>query len=92
MITDRPDITESASTINPGWLQIETGFLLLQDKFVNENGINDVSIYNLASTLFRFGLSESVELRAAGSYQIFNSENNIEKSEFSGISDLMVGA
>jgi hypothetical protein len=40
----------------------------------------------------RFGLSESVELRAAGSYKIFNSENIINKKEISGISDLLVGA
>ncbi len=92
LITDRPDITESASTVPTGLLQIETGFLLLQDEFANENSITDVSIYNLAGTLLRFGLSESVELRAAGSYQIFKSENTINKTEFSGISDLLIGA
>ncbi len=91
LITDRPDITESASTVHPGWLQIETGFLLLQDEFANENGITDVSIYNLAGTLLRFGISESVELRAAGSYRIFKSENSFDKTEFSGISDLLIG-
>jgi hypothetical protein len=92
LITDRPDITESAATVHPGWLQIETGFLLLQDDFVNENGITDVSIYNLAGTLLRFGLSESVELRVTGSYRIFKTENSFDRKEFSGISDLLVGA
>jgi hypothetical protein len=36
LITDRPDIAESAVIVHPDWLQIETGFTLLQDNFFGE--------------------------------------------------------
>lgn len=91
LITDRPDITESASIIHPGWLQIETGFSLLKDSFVDEAIVNDLSIYDLASTLLRYGISGSVELRTGGSYQIFKSDKGSSKNEVTGISDLMIG-
>lgn len=91
LITDRPDITESASIVHPGWLQIETGFLLLKDNFVDEAVLNDLSIYNLAGTLLRLGVSGSVELRAGGAYQIFKSTKGINKNEVTGISDLLIG-
>src|SRR5678815_5712327 len=52
--TDRPDQTESPVTISKNWMQIEHGFDAETD---NENSILG------SSTLFRYGLSERVELR-----------------------------
>ena len=91
LITDRPDITESASIVYPGWLQIETGFSLLNDNFVDETVVNDLIIYNLAGTLLRYGISGSVELRAGGAYQIFKSTKGINVNKVTGISDLIIG-
>jgi hypothetical protein len=91
LITDRPDITESAAIIHPGWLQIETGFVLLQDNFLEEAVINDLKIYNLAGTLLRYGVSSSVELRAGASYRIHELRNGITDTTITGISDLLIG-
>ena len=91
LITDRPDITESASIVHPGWLQIETGFLLLQDSFLKDAVINDLKTYNLAGTLLRFGVSSSIELRAAAGYQVYELTNGTIDSSISGISDLLIG-
>lgn len=91
LITDRPDITESPNTVFPGWLQIESGFSFSETEFTNELGVNKVNVYNLAGTLFRFGLSRIVELRAGGGYQIKHTENNVESTDVSGISDILIG-
>jgi hypothetical protein len=91
IITDRPDITESASTVHPGWLQIETGFLLLQDSFLEDAVINDLKIYNIAGTLLRYGVSASVELRAGAAYRIHELTKGITDTTITGISDLLIG-
>lgn len=89
LITDRPDITESASTINPGWLQIETGFSLAMDKF--NDGTTSLNSYTLAGTLLRFGITNAIELRAGGGYQIEKTETGNIEDEVSGLSDIVVG-
>ena len=91
LITDRPDVTESASIIYPGWLQVETGFSLSRYNSPEGENVNDISTYNLAGTLLRLGLSESVELRAGGSYKILSSDGFGTNSDISGISDLLIG-
>jgi hypothetical protein len=91
LITDRPDITESASIIHPGWLQIETGFALLQDNFLEDAVINDLKIYNLAGTLLRYGVSSSVELRAGAAYRIHELTKGVTDNSITGISDLLIG-
>jgi len=59
LVTDRPDQTESAVTVAPGYLQVETGVLLTRD---NSAG-RDLEATELLGTLVRIGISERVELR-----------------------------
>ena len=76
IITDRPDQTESASTINKQSLQIETGLLITQKIDLDENNLY------LPSSLFRIGLTDRTELRIF--HQIQNI-NNISDMEFNNI-------
>ncbi len=59
LITDRPDATESPNTMAKGFLQIETG--AFYETFEDNNIKNEAYTYN--TTLVRFGLLESLELR-----------------------------
>lgn len=61
IITDRPDQTESASTIAPGFVQIETGAAFISD---DEDGL-ETETFEFPSTLLRIGLVDRVELRIA---------------------------
>jgi hypothetical protein len=59
IVTDRPDQTESSSTVGGGSFQIEAG---LEVGFEGEDGIS--TRYILApTTLFRYGITEGIELR-----------------------------
>lgn len=65
LITDRPDQTESSSTVPKNTLQIETGFIL-------ENFKNDQYEFNnwgLGTTLLRYGVWDNFELRLGSYYQ-----------------------
>ncbi len=65
LITDRPDQTESSSTVTKNTLQIETGFIF-------ENYKNDqVEFENLGlgTTLLRYGVWDNFELRLGSYYQ-----------------------
>jgi Putative MetA-pathway of phenol degradation len=55
--TDRPDQTESAFLVPPGWLQFELGF--------NKHGSNDTfpQEYFLPTLLSKYGINKYVELR-----------------------------
>ena len=59
LITDRPDQTESPTTISKGFLQIETGSYYESFK---ENNIK-YEAYTYNTTLLRFGLLNNLELR-----------------------------
>lgn len=72
LITDRPDITESALSIPKNRLQIETGFLFLKRENLNLNsGFNpDSGFYtavnkdiSVPGVLLRYGISSFAELR-----------------------------
>ena len=79
IITDRPDQTESASTIECGSLQIETGILI-------ENYDEDFNYLYLPTTLFRLGVTQSIELRFVNqleqSRHRLESVNEINKTNF----------
>jgi hypothetical protein len=63
IITDRPDITESAVTVPRGDFQIENGFLF-ENQSLEEKGIkSNIHNYTISSTLFRIGLLSKFELR-----------------------------
>ncbi len=59
LVTDRPDATESPSTVAPGFIQIETGGFY--ERF-EDNGITSES-YTFNTTLVRLGLLDNLELR-----------------------------
>jgi hypothetical protein len=62
--TDRPDQTESSSTVPKKTLQIEMGFALQGDKANTENSLN----YSLFNTLLRYGVFDNFELRLGMAY------------------------
>ena len=69
IITDRPDQTESSSTIEAGSIQIETGVLLEETSSSSQK-----SLY-APSTLFRIGLTDKIEFRIVNQFihKILNS-------------------
>ena len=84
MITDRPDQTESSSTIPRGSFQVEAGLLF--------GDLNNKAqrLYLLPTTLFRYGLTRGIELRLGENLVNYNSESSLE-NRF-GFSDLEFGA
>ncbi len=83
IITDRPDQTESSSTVGNGNLQIETGF---QIEFEGDDQNSNRQI--LAPTnLFRYGITESIEIRLLSQFETLRNSN----ISVQGISDLEVG-
>ena len=59
LITDRPDATESPTTIAPGFIQVETGGFY--ESFEDNNIKSESFTYN--TTLVRLGLLDNLELR-----------------------------
>lgn len=85
IITDRPDQTESSSTIPKGSLQIEAGVLI-------ESSKNDVFSERqiLAPTaLWRYGITKGIELRALTQYESI--KNKLTDETYDGLSDLEIG-
>lgn len=64
LITDRPDMTESASVAPLYSLQIEAGSMLEYQK----NVITTDENYTIAGVLLRFGISKKTEIRPGSSY------------------------
>jgi hypothetical protein len=59
LVTDRPDRTESAAVVAPGYVQVETGVLFTRD----EEGAAEVEVVEGPGTLVRIGLGGRTELR-----------------------------
>ena len=74
--TDRPDQTESPTTITLGHIQVESGIAIEKE----QSNIN---------TLFRFGMFNGVELRLNSNYLINDQISSLRKSSFT---DFEVGA
>lgn len=83
IITDRPDQTESSSTVGRGNLQMESG-LLIGFEGDEQSSIRQI----LAPTnLLRYGISKSIEIRLLSQFETQKSgEQSIQ-----GISDLEIG-
>jgi len=81
IVTDRPDQTESTTTVPNKTIQIEMGF-------GNEN-YNGEKLSLLPTALFRYGLSKKIELRFVEQLTAFN-ENTLSEKEF-GLSDIELG-
>ena len=86
IITDRPDQTESSSTIPKGNIQIESGILFgtNEDEFFSEE------ILLAPTILWRYGISNKIELRLLTEF-ISLKDEIISKKE-SGLTDLQLGA
>ena len=84
IVTDRPDQTESSSTVHAGALQIESG-VLVGDEWSNNTSNRQVL---LPTNLFRYGITRVVELRVLNQYEINKSNSN---EQFQGFSDIEVG-
>ena len=74
--TDRPDQTESAVVLSSGQIQIESGISIES----SQSNIN---------TLFKFGMTEGIEIRINSNYIINDELSFMKKSSFS---DFEVGA
>ena len=81
IVTDRPDQTEASSTVGLGNLQIESGILI---QFEDAGRFRRI----LAPTnLFRYGLTEGIELRLLSEYAI----DKFGDFNIDGITDLQIG-
>ncbi len=85
IVTDRPDQTESSSTVPRGSMQIESGVLL---GFTGDN-LFSVKQLLMPTTLLRFGLTEGIELRVFNQFERI--KNQINDKEVEGFSDLEIG-
>ena len=83
IVTDRPDQTESSSTVGSGNLQLESGFLI---GFEGSGSFSTRQIL-LPTTLFRYGLTKGIEIRVLSQYET----NKIENNTIQGISDIQIG-
>jgi hypothetical protein len=82
IITDRPDQTESSSTIPVKSLQIEAGALFQRSGGIKANAY--------PSVLWRYGVTKNFELRLLTQFETSKLVNSSTKN--SGISDLQIGA
>lgn len=85
IVTDRPDQTESSSTVPKGSIQIETGVLI---GFSKTDGISERQTL-APSTLFRYGITKGIEIRMVSQFESIKNRNTSEKAN--GISDLEIG-
>ncbi|MFH4963703.1 transporter [Gaetbulibacter sp. M235] len=85
MVTDRPDQTESSSTVNKGSLQIESGILL---GFTEDDLSSERQLF-APTTLFRYGILNGVEIRVLNQFESLKDKNSLLKRN--GISDLEIG-
>ena len=85
IITDRPDQTESSSTLLKGSLQIESGILFgsINGDFFSEEVL-------LAPTvLWRYGITKGIEIRLFT--ELASIKDKITSEMISGINDLQIG-
>ena len=89
LVTDRPDQTESSSTMQKGFLQIETG---VGYESYEENNI-EFSSSTLNTTLMRFGLLDNLELRLGWDFVEGSTKISGDKLSdvSSGFSPLLIG-
>jgi hypothetical protein len=89
LITDRPDKTESASTVPAGRLQIETGFEHLKEKSDDNSDSNSLQA---VGALLRYGIAEKFEIRLGGAFLSQNVVYSSGNSEQNGFADFLIGA
>lgn len=88
MITDRPDVTESSSTVQKGSLQVETG--AFYESFEDNNIKFESAVFN--TTLLRYGLLDNLELRLGWDFtEETTTTNGIKNGISNGMSPLLFG-
>jgi len=86
IVTDRPDQTESSTTIPLNSFQFESGILLGKNNFENRSE----QLLLIPTTLLRYGLTKSIELRVVE--QLVHIKNKQTSDDIFGFSDLELGA
>lgn len=76
LVSDRPDVTESAETIPPGHVQLEGGYTFTYDR----EGGDRVREHAAPELLLRWGLVENVELRFGWDGYLWSDESVIGES------------
>ena len=88
LATDRPDFTEASSVVGRGVLQLETGYTYFND---DEDGIS-TRTHSLPETLFRYGISDNVELRLVWNYFWEETSELGSSVRRDGADDMFLGA
>lgn len=86
IITDRPDQTESSTTIPLKSFQVECGVMIGNYYFNNSSE----KLFLIPTTLLRYGLTKNIELRLVE--QLISIKNEQTSEENFGLSDLELGA
>jgi hypothetical protein len=86
IVTDRPDQTESSTTIPLKSFQFESGLLLGNYNFANSSE----QLLLIPTTLLRYGLTKEIELRLVE--QLISIHNKQTSEDNFGLSDLELGA
>ena len=90
LVTDRPDQTESSSTVDIGEVQIETGIVLTRTPLGTGSPEVVERTNDYATTLLRIGLLERAELRLITAYSTFD-PGFMNAPVISGLQPLSVG-
>ena len=85
IITDRPDQTESSSTVGGGNLQIESGIVAIFEG----NSYSSNRQILAPTTLFRYGITKGIELRFVNQFE--TRKSIFQDKAVQGISDLEIG-
>ena len=89
LVTDRPDFTESSSTVGLGVVQLELGYTFVED----ENAGTRVRSHVAPQALWRIGLfHEWFELRIGQTWIEERTSTGGVRNTESGLSDLYIGA
>jgi len=86
IVTDRPDQTESSSTVGNKTFQIEMGAMYLTASD------NDFESFMGPQMLLRYGITNGIELRFATQFESSNFDLGDDELNFNGINDLQIGA
>ena len=87
MATDRPDQTECANTVPKGFFQMESGFMVKNDKIL---AIKTKEIVFLTS-LLKYGISDKLELRLIAENSKITSTGEYHFEEIRGINPIQIG-
>ncbi len=86
IVTDRPDQTESSSTVGKKVFQMELGSTYLTFSDIGYKG------FLIPQMLLRYGITNGIELRLATQYEASKFGNAENKSSNNGLTDVQIGA